>query len=440
MGITSSRIEDMAHSAAIPATATKIILKSTLIATSGIRAASAANAAQGIHRFAEPFAIFYAAAALRSILYISPFAFQASGADESLLAIIPQLSRAGCKIHVAAPRGSPYLPRYAAAGARALGLPILRLKRSRDPFYWAAYLAWFPLEVLLFAALILARRIDLVHVNMESSLAPAVAARLTGRPCVVHYRGKTVDTPAWFFAAFLPAVAALADRVIAISRASAAGFTRRGLTRKLTVLHNPVDLARYAAAADKGLFDRIAADRIVLFVGRLDPQKRVDDLIDAGARLRERRSDFALVIVGGDPAIGEERTEGARLRARAAGRDWIVFHGMERDVPAALAAADVLVLPSVNEGFGRVVIEAMAAGVPVVAARSGALPEILDDGALGALAEPGDPAGLAAAIDEALRGGTDVARRTEAAARAAHARFSIEGYVERLARIYDELT
>ena len=380
---------------------------------------------------------------LRRLLYISPFAFAVSGADESLLTIIQNLRSSTLKIHVAIPRSSPYLGRYLSAADRVFRLPIQRLRRSKNPLFWIFYAAWLPVEVAIFAAWIRWHRYDLVHVNMESSLAPAIAAKIVHVPCVIHYRGKTVDTPTWFFSAFLPTVSRLADRVIAISRASAQGFFTRGLVLNLTVLHNPVDVRRFENPSSRDFFAPIR-DRfgpfVVTFIGRFDPQKRIVDLIEGAKILRTRREDFSLVLVGGDDSIPDEAAHRNRLRTLANEEPWIIFHGPERDIPAVLASSSVLVLPSENEGFGRVVVEALASRTPVIAANSGALPEILDGGKFGTLVDVRSPPALAKAIDAALSRSPEA---TEAITRAGHEaaweRYSIERTVDALREIYGTL-
>jgi len=122
------------------------------------------------------------------------------------------------------------------------------------------------------------------------------------------------------------------------------------------------------------------------------------------------RSRATVVLVGDGPDRGElERQAGAL----APGRVRFVGFVPHAEVPAWLAAADVLVLPSVYEELGSVLLEAMAAGLPVVATSVGGIPEVLGDA--GRLAAPGDPAALAAAVDHVLGDPALAARLGEAA-------------------------
>ena len=208
-----------------------------------------------------------------------------------------------------------------------------------------------------------------------------------------------------------------ADRVVVPSRYSAgiAAALYGVPDARLAVVPEPIDLAewrrRFAAASAAG----VAARPTVLTVARLYPRKRVDDLLEAAVLLKERIGDVQIRIVGEGP-------EGARLHAlhqRLALGDTVVFLGhVTRDTLALeYSRAHCFCLPTVQEGFGLVFAEAMAAGLPVVACRAAAVPEIVRDGETGLLVAPRTPAALAAALermltDEGLRKEMGMAGRT----------------------------
>ncbi|HEX8680334.1 MAG TPA: glycosyltransferase family 4 protein [Chthoniobacterales bacterium] len=143
---------------------------------------------------------------------------------------------------------------------------------------------------------------------------------------------------------------------------------------------------------------------LVGFVGRLVSQKSIDVLIRAFAEfLRTSGCDAKLAIVGEGP-LGAELQESA---AREGIADRVIWPGFREDVAAVMGAFDVFALTSSFEGFGLVLIEAMAAGAPIVATRVSAIPEVVVDGESGLLAEPGSSEGIARAltllVDPALR-------------------------------------
>jgi len=192
-----------------------------------------------------------------------------------------------------------------------------------------------------------------------------------------------------------------ADRVIVPSRYSAAvAAAVYGVpATRMAVVPEPIDLAEWRrrfAAAGSGERERPT----VLTVARLYPRKRVDDLLEAAALLRQRIARVQFRIVGEGP-------EGSRLRAlhgRLGLGDTVVFLGhVDRDTLALeYSRARCFCLPTVQESFGLVFAEAMAAGLPVVACRAAAVPEVVRDGETGLLVPPRTPTAIAAALERML--------------------------------------
>ena len=182
---------------------------------------------------------------------------------------------------------------------------------------------------------------------------------------------------------------------------------------------------------------------LVLYVGRFTAVKRLPLLLGAYARARPQlRPPAALVVWGGHP--GELEGEHPRSVAARMGLGDVFFVGWRGhdDLPLGLAAADVVVLPSVNESFGQSAIEAMACGVPVIATRSGGPPSFINtdpDRPTGWLVEPDDEVELAEALVEALNRPDERRRRGERSLAVATERFSWASLVPRFEAIYDEL-
>lgn len=270
--------------------------------------------------------------------------------------------------------------------------------------------------------LLRAARPDLVYAEEEPfSFASLQASRLARRaklPFVFH-ANQNVDKP-------LPAPFGVIRRIVfsraagatARNHAAAELLRTRGFAGPIEIFPHAVDLARYTSEV------RVAQDvprPVVGFVGRLVPEKGVDDLVDAVAML----GTGSLLVVGDGPERDalEKRAAGLGVGARFLGA---VPHD---DVPRIYAGMDVVAVPSRTtpgwkEQFGRIVIEANAAGVPVVASDSGELPATVAATGGGVVFPEGDVAALAEALGR-LAGDADAARSLgENGRRGVEARFT----------------
>ena len=174
---------------------------------------------------------------------------------------------------------------------------------------------------------------------------------------------------------------------------------------------------------------------VVLFVGRLAPQKAVHDLISAMDILQHGRPDLRTLIVGDGPLRErlEEQAEAFGLQAK------VKFLGHREDVPALLMASDLLVLPSLYEGLPNVVLEAMRFRKPVVATAAPGTTEVVENGETGLLVPMKSPKELARAIRQVIED-PDLAKRLGSAGRArVETEFRASLMVERFADLYEKL-
>jgi glycosyltransferase involved in cell wall biosynthesis len=233
-----------------------------------------------------------------------------------------------------------------------------------------------------------------------------------------------------------------ADRLVAVSELQAEWL--RGYvspTPPIAVIPNAIDVERFAAPVDGSSERRRlgipAGVPVIVSVGRLVEVKGHDILIDALALCAAARKppDAHLVLVGAGP-------EQAALTARVAAAhlvERVHFAGLQPDPRPLLAAADLFCLASRSEAMCIAIIEAMGAGLPVVATRVGGNPEVVADGETGRLVPPEDPGALARALGELLAQ-PDLRRRYGEAGRArARAQFEIHARAERITALLEEL-
>ncbi len=230
------------------------------------------------------------------------------------------------------------------------------------------------------------------------------------------------------------------DRHACVSRDVAAFWARRMRIgpERVVVIPNGVDLARHQAAApiDWAILGLPADARLIVCVGRVDEQKNTAWLVELAPELLAKLPKHHLVCIGQGPLLEPLQRRSAELGLA----DRIHLVGWRADVPAILAASELLVLPSRWEGMPNVVLEAMAAGLPVVATRAEGVCELLGPSAGPQTAPLGDRGAFAANI-LALAGDASLRQRLgeQNCARAA-AEFSLPAMVRRYEALYAELT
>ncbi|MGH7753554.1 MAG: glycosyltransferase, partial [Gemmatimonadales bacterium] len=242
-----------------------------------------------------------------------------------------------------------------------------------------------------------------VHTHLlHADLFGIPAARLAGVPAVVSTKHNDDPFRRGFIGRADAALARLADRVIVISE-HLRRFYRdvEGIPApKLTRIHYGLDPD--GAPPDGEAVRRefgIGDEPLVGVVARLEAQKGHRFLLEAFVAVRAQITAARLLVAGSGP-----QEAALRARARELGlAEAVIFAGFRDDVDRVMAALDLFVLPSLWEGFGLVLLEAMRAGRAIVASAVSAIPEIVTDGQTGLLVPPRDPESLAAAIVGLLR-------------------------------------
>jgi glycosyltransferase involved in cell wall biosynthesis len=303
-----------------------------------------------------------------------------------------------------------------------------------------------PLALVRFLRLLSRGRFDVIHAHGQDASVLALAARAVSRvPLVITHHGLEEPSATWRqrARARLSLVAARqADAVIAVSAATAdwlAGAARIPGDR-LHVIPNGVDLERFNQAdfgARRTDIRRALGFRpdqqLVLMPAALREGKGHSVLLDSLPALRARVPSARVLLVGGG-----ELEVSLRLRARQHSNG-VVFLGPRQDMPELLAACDLVVLPSWAEALPTVLIEAAAAGRPVVASRVGGATEVVEDGRTGFLVPSGNVAALVEAMTSLLTDRERARTFGETARRLAYERFTLDLQIQRTLSLWSEV-
>jgi glycosyltransferase involved in cell wall biosynthesis len=338
------------------------------------------------------------------------------GSERHLLTLLPALAERGADVRFL---GLDDPSREPSPFYEQLAVPYERVQAPRDVD---------PLLALRVTGAVRRARPDIVHTHLVHADVYGVLAgmRLVSTK---HNDDPFRVGPFRFVERMLTWRAA---KIIAITDALARfQIERVGLpVQKLTTIHYGLD-APPEPWGQNAPDDVPTNARVALAVCRLEMQKGVDVAVRALSLLSEQHTDLQLVVLG----EGSERTQLESL-ARELGVP-VHLPGRVPDVAAWLRRANVLVHPVRWEGFGLAVLEAMLAGLPVVASRVSSLPELVADGETGVLVPPDEPDALAQGIARAL---SDAARFGEAGRERARDHFSVSRMADATLAVYDEVT
>jgi len=288
-------------------------------------------------------------------------------------------------------------------------------------------------------------RFDIVHThNSKAGFLGRLAARLARCPAIIHtvHGFAFHEQVGWLGRrVYLTAerkASSWCDRMIVVSQPLRdwALRARVASAEKMRLIYSGIDIDAFSgvqASADLARSLGVKpGDMVVGIVSKLWEGKGHDLLLQSVARLSRQWPQIRLLVVG------EGKLE-RQLRERAASlglREIALFTGFRSDIPEITALFDIAVLPSLFEGMGRVVLEAMAAGKPVVASRVGGIPDLVQDGVTGLLFPPGDVAALTEQLGRLLND-PDLRRRMgEAGRRQVDERFSAQAMVARIHEVY----
>jgi len=289
---------------------------------------------------------------------------------------------------------------------------------------------------------------DLVHTHTsKAGILGRLAAKIADVPCIVHTPHGHV-----FYGHFGPLLSKLfiglekifsfvTHRIISLTDGEKEDYIKLALCppEKLSRIHSGVDIGKFKQApvrvSEKKHSLGLPQKRLVVgFVGWLLPIKGPMHLLKAMEDVWQEYDDPVLVFLGKGDLDAELRAEA--LKTGSNGR--VHFLGWRDDIDEIMPIFDILVLPSLNEGMGRVLVEAMAAGKPIVASNVGGIPDLVQHGINGLLVPPGDEKALAAGIKQIIAS-PDKAESMGRQGRGLCNRFSLEAMIEKIDGLYQDL-
>ncbi|MBM4042039.1 MAG: glycosyltransferase [Planctomycetes bacterium] len=358
---------------------------------------------------------------MNRILYVIT-ELDVGGAEKALVALATRLSRAAYEPQVACLSGRGPL----AADLRERGIPV----------HFLGMRGWWHLPAL-WRLRRLAKQADIVHSFLyHANMATRLAA--VGTRAIVVSSARVAERSRPRRRRLECLTQRLVDAEVCVSEGVRDFFAAGGFPKsKLVVIPNGVDVARFDGR-DPAFKARLAIPPhapLVTTIGRLHEQKGMELFIRAAASVRHSRPDCHFLIVGAGPLEAPLRAAAKSLHLEGA----LTFLGQCNDVAAVLRATDAFVLASLWEGMPNVVLEAMAAGAPVVATRVEGTVDLIEHGETGLLVMPRDVPGLVSAIRRVLDEPALARRLAGAAQERVRTHFPLDAMVRRHEALYADL-
>jgi glycosyltransferase involved in cell wall biosynthesis len=358
--------------------------------------------------------------------------FKIGGTERQVLNLARGLDPAVFELHVGClGRSGDFLTQ---AGEFCGRLSEYKIRRLYGP---AAHAAQFR-----FARRLRRDRIQIVHsYGFYSNVFALPAARLAGVPVVlasIRDIGDPLSARQRLVQRF---VCCAAHGIVANAEAVRSRLVEQGYRReKIAVIRNGVVLPPKPAPDGRFRRDHLIPPDVPLVgvISRLNPLKGIEYFLDAAARLSARFGPARFVVVGdGIDPYYRESLERRTAALGLAGK--VIFTGFRLDMESVVAELDVSVLPSLSEGLSNVLLESMAAGIPVVATRVGGNPEVVEDGATGFLVPPRDSDALVDAVARLLSNPALAADFGQAGRKRAEREFSVSRLVAETENLYRKL-
>lgn len=288
---------------------------------------------------------------------------------------------------------------------------------------------------------------DIVHTHTsKAGFLGRLAAKYAKTPIVVHtphgniFDGYFSRAQTTLYIALEKAAAKWTDKIIELTDGGIESYLQRNIGQRdqYATIFSGIDLSHYGNSdTDRKEFrNELGIDDDTLLVGgvgRLEPVKGFRYLVEAALDFTGRSEPITFVHAGTGSLENELHALAEPLGDR------FRFLGLRNDIPRVMAGLDVLVVPSLNEGMGRVVLEAGAAGTPVIGSDVGGIPEVVLDERTGLVVSPRDPSALVAAIERVVTDPVLLARIGENAHNFVVPDFCLENMVQHIESLYESL-
>jgi len=380
---------------------------------------------------------------MRKVLFVSHSA-ELNGAELWLLDILRRIDRSKTLPLLAVPEDGPLAVQARGAGILTAIVPMAwdLAPRGRT---WRQPIArcWNRRAVSSLARLAAHDHVDVIFSNSAAMFSGARAARRLGLPHVwaIH---EILGGPRpfleflWGRKRLARFILSRSDRVIVNSETTRAAF---GGSEKAVLVHNGIDPRQI----DPGRLDALRTelgiargDFVIGVIGKIYAGKGQREALAAAALLAPKHPNLRWLIIG---AVGDAAYE-RRIRRdiRTAGIDpKVIFTGYRPDLADLLGLTGAVVIPSIVESFGRVALEAMASGVPVLAVRAGGLPEIIAHGENGFLLDSREPAEIALGVQFLLEHPDAAARAAAAGRKTVREKYTVDAHVRAVEAVLDGL-
>jgi glycosyltransferase involved in cell wall biosynthesis len=354
------------------------------------------------------------------------------GAEQSLILMGQHLDKSLFDVIVLCPTEGPLIEALTQRGVRVIPLEISHFSRKRSPLGYFASLCNV-------ARTLRRLNVDLIHCNSSTAVHWGIPlGKLMSLRTICHIRGVRDIYPK--FTSFLLRHAPQTTQFVAISNFVRAHLIGLGIPEaKITVIYNGVDIEIFHPRVREshcGADDMEQRALRIGVIGRIDDWKRQIDVIEAAGLLSSRLS-LKIFMVGevwranySDQSYLQSRIIELGLKSNT------VFTGFRSDIPQIMAGLDVIIVPSIDEPFGRVTIEAMALGKPVIGTFSGGTPEIIQDGTTGILVPVKNPQAIANAIETVAKNKKYAQSLGRNARRHVVEKFSVQSHVKQIQELY----